>query len=69
MIRKRSNQQWERVSGAPLCDNSGAAERNKNTFKSPIFTAACEKAGITPTTRQASKFSRGMGAAYKSRKM
>lgn len=69
MIKKRTNRQWERVSGAPLSDYSRAAERNKNTFKSGVFTAACEKAGITPTTRQASKFSRGMGAAYKSRKM
>lgn len=31
------------------------------------FKKACEKAGITPTARQASKFRRGFGLAFQSR--
>jgi hypothetical protein len=29
-----------------------------------VFLAACEKAGVKPTPRQASKFRRKMGKAY-----
>lgn len=31
----------------------------------PSFINACKQAGIPATTRQASKFKRGMGLAYK----
>jgi hypothetical protein len=62
--------QWERVrGGAPIYDTSAAAERNRNIVKSDAFIKACQNAGIPATTRQASKFSRGLGSAYKSRKI
>jgi predicted HicB family RNase H-like nuclease len=32
------------------------------------FIKACEKAGVQPTRRQASKFRRGFGLAFKHRK-
>jgi hypothetical protein len=31
---------------------------------SEMFRAACDEAGVQPTKRQASKFRRGIGAAY-----
>lgn len=36
--------------------------------KDAVFIAACERAGIKPTRRQAMKFRRGLGAAYAKRK-
>ncbi len=36
---------------------------------SKTFQDACEAAEIEPTIRQASKFRRGMGVAYKKRKI
>lgn len=42
-----------------------ATDRNKSILNSPVFLEACEKAGVTPCTRQASKFSRSVGKAYR----
>jgi len=42
--------------------NREFAESNKN------FISACEKAGIKPTQRQASKYRRKVGLAYKNRR-
>lgn len=41
---------------------------NREFMKSEIFTRACDNAKIPPTIRQAGKFRRGVGAAYKARK-
>ena len=38
---------------------------NKKFAKEEIFIKWCEKAGVTPTIRQASKFRNGKGLAYK----
>ena len=35
------------------------------TKNDKTFLKACENAGVDPTKRQASKFRRGMGLAYK----
>lgn len=35
------------------------------TRKNTLFINSCSKAGIPATTRQASKFQRGLGLAYK----
>lgn len=37
---------------------------NRQLSEKDGFKAACEKAGIKPTKRQASKYRRQMGAAY-----
>lgn len=44
-----------------------AHETNRQFAKRPEFIAACERAEIKPTERQASKFRRGKGLAYKHR--
>ena len=41
---------------------------NKEFKSDGNFVKACEKAGIEPTARQASKFRMGKGLAYKNRK-
>lgn len=35
------------------------------TEKDPVFLAACEKAGVRPTRRQAGKFAAGRGIAFR----
>lgn len=42
-----------------------AQKRNLGTLSSPKFLKACERVGIEPTRRQASKYSRGLGLAVK----
>jgi len=41
---------------------------NRDFMKDDHFVKACEKAGTPVTKRQASKFRRGIGKAYRSRK-
>lgn len=48
-------------------ENVGPTHREFVT-DSETFKAACEAVDIKPTTRQASKFRRGMGKAYKGKK-
>jgi hypothetical protein len=40
-------------------------EQNEQVMKSPAFQTACSNVGIPATRRQASKFRRKMGKAYK----
>lgn len=41
---------------------------NKNFAKNnTAFKKACENAGVQPTARQASKYRRGLGSAYRSK--
>ena len=66
--KKKLNIQWERVRGTgTLPVELARQEANKSTLNSGKFIKACEKAGITPTKRQASKFNNQKGAAYKVR--
>lgn len=60
--------QWTRVTGPNLCpEYAERAKKNDGVVNSPQFKEACEKAGIEPTRRQASKFRRKMGLAYQNR--
>ena len=64
--KTKGGQQWVRVSGPDLCERKKInAKENFNRKESPEFVIACEKVGIKPTIRQASKFNRKFGAAYK----
>ncbi len=59
--------QWERIANKPDLDE-GKAERtkaNKSVLESKEFISMCEKAKIEPTKRQASKYRRKTGRAYK----
>lgn len=38
---------------------------NREYAKEQIFLNHCKKANVKPTTKQASKFRRGLGAVYK----
>lgn len=68
MSKRKQNIQWERVRKTPMNPEQAArTEANKSTLNSGKFTKACEKAGITPSARQASKFNNGKGAAFKVR--
>jgi hypothetical protein len=40
------------------------ADANKTTLESGNFKKACERAGVEPTKRQASRWNRKCGAAY-----
>lgn len=40
---------------------------NRERMVDPVFVKACELAEIDPTTRQASKYFRGFGKAYRHR--
>lgn len=42
---------------------------NKEFKEDKFFISCCEKVGITPTMRQASKFRNEKGSAYKSRRL
>lgn len=53
-------------SGPDLCPRRhDDAVKNTSVLKSPAFKKACEAVGIKPTVRQASKFKRKMGLAYR----
>ena len=44
---------------------SAETQANKTTMERPAFQKACEKAGTPVTKRQASKYLKGRGLAYK----
>lgn len=65
MTTEQGNQ-WKRVSGPnlqPQHDQNRKA--NEGVMNNDVFKNACEKVGIEPTKRQASKFRRKKGAAFK----
>ena len=65
---RKQNVQWERVrSTSKSPELVRRTEANKSTLNSGKFTKACEKAGVTPSRRQASKFNNEKGAAFKVR--
>jgi len=61
-----SGKQWKRCHGPNLCYKcEERAKKNLNVFNSQAFKDACEKVGIPATHRQASKFVKKMGKAYR----
>lgn len=42
-------------------------DRNLSTYGSEAFREACSKAGVQPSSRQASKWNNEYGAAYRSK--
>jgi len=66
MSRKKTGMQWERVNGSDLdSNNKPRAERNQVILKDKIFIEACKQVNIEPTKRQASRWSRKTGIAFK----
>lgn len=62
----KKNTQWTRVTGPNLSPESlERGKKNEDTMKSSHFKESCEKAGIPATRRQASKFRRKLGLAYR----
>lgn len=62
-MAKRSTS-WKRVRRTKTPDNERMRQnRNKQAKGNPTFLAACEKAGVQPTHRQASKWNNKRGAA------
>jgi len=62
----KHNHNWQRVTGTePSNQELAARKRNDGALNSPQFKNACRMVEIKPTRRQASKFSRKMGLAYK----
>ena len=59
--------QWERIANRPDLDEDKAerTKANKSVLESKEFISMCEKANIKPTKRQASKYRRKTGRAYK----
>ena len=47
--------------------NEKRAKATQQTLKNPMFAKACGVAGVEVTKRQASKFNRKMGLAYRMR--
>ena len=45
----------------------GEEPTNKSFTSDPEFIAACARAGVEPTARQASKYRNGKGAAFNAR--
>jgi len=57
--------QWVRVIGTPISvEEMARQDANVSTFNQPVFTTACDNAGIKITKRQASKWNNKKGAAY-----
>ena len=54
--------------GSPAKSHTGAVPNKVFAATDDAFKAACINAGVDCTARQASKFRRGIGSAYKSRK-
>lgn len=54
-------------SGSPAKSHKGDIPNKVFAMKDKGFLAACEKAGVQPTARQASKFRLGKGAAFKAK--
>lgn len=68
MGKKKLNHDWTRVQGTPTPQaEKDRQERNKSTRNSPTFVAACKKATIEPSNRQARKFAAKRGLAYSNR--
>ena len=68
MAKKKYNHDWLRIpTGAPDLDEGKAdrAKGNKAILESDEFKNRCDAAGVTPTKRQASKFRRKKGSAFK----
>ncbi len=60
-FKPRDQKNWKYEKKAPTMTHA-------EFLKNDTFQAACSRAQVQPTTRQASKYRRGMGAAYKMRK-
>ena len=54
--------------GSPDKAHTGAVPNRVFALKDEGFKAACEKAGVQPTRRQASKYRLGKGSAFKAKK-
>jgi hypothetical protein len=50
--------------GSPDKSHKGGVPNKVFAAKDSAFRDACEKAGVQPTARQASKYRRGIGSAY-----
>lgn len=58
--------EWVRVTGPDLDEgNAKRAQLNQVILKTYLFIKACELTGARPTLRQASKYRRKKGLAYK----
>lgn len=63
---KRQYHEWVRVHGPDLRpEYAEDAKKNKQVLESDHFKEVCELAGTNPTKRQASKYRRKKGLAYK----
>ena len=63
------NPQWRRVIRTPIRSSEKARSQTINgTLQNETFIERCKLAGIKPTRRQASKYSRDMGLAKLVRK-
>lgn len=56
---------WERIHGVA---KEVVHPTNREYKELPKFIEACEKAGVTPTSRQASKYRNKKGSAYTGKK-
>jgi hypothetical protein len=65
MARKKENHQWVRVRGTVDGMKVERTKKNDHTLKNEIFLQSCERVGIKPTRRQASKWNNKKGAAFK----
>lgn len=59
-----SGKKWQRVQGKPL-QTRPAVTNHEFAARDEQFKAACGKANVKPTARQASKYRMKMGSAYK----
>ena len=51
--------------GSPAKSHTGDVPNKVFAATDDAFKARCEASGVRPTARQASKFRRGIGSAYK----
>jgi len=66
MNKQKVSAQWERVHGVGLHPwEEDRSKRNQQILKDQVFCETCNRAGIKPTRRQASKWNNGKGKAYK----
>lgn len=64
---KKKNHKWKRVITTRMDDGQyNRMEKNTNMMKDSHFQKACENFNVQPTRRQASKWNRKIGLAYKS---
>jgi len=67
---KKKNVSWQRVHGPDLDKNKKDRENaNKQTLENDFFKEMCSNAGVEPTKRQASKYRRNRGIAYRQKGM